>query len=155
MNVIFDLNNIGMVNCSKLTLRLVWLPDFCYREVTVNIRSILYLIFIAYTSVSNAGVATLTFHSRANCANNESISWHLGHNYLLRTVSYHYRSRDLVHIIDTGREATWRSAAVHWGEGTGGWVVVGEHYGVNQYGRDSLIAKETVIDCSIYNGWWD
>ncbi len=61
---------------------------------------------------------------------NESISWHLGHSYNLKTVSIHVNDHmsPSGHLIETGWENTWRSAAVHWGEGTGNWRVEGSHY---------------------------
>lgn len=123
----------------------------------MGLKSVICLIIFSFLKCmpAIAGVTHLTFHSRANCANNESISWHLGHSYLLRTKSFHYQRGVLIHTADTGLEATWRSAAVHWGEGTGGWMVIGEHYGLNQSGNEFLLAKEQVTGCSFYDGWWD
>lgn len=122
-------------------------------------NTVIYFIFFSIFSLSTytaeAGLAGLTFHSRANCVNNESISWHLGQSYLLRTKSLHFKGGRLLHTADTGLEATWRSAAVHWGEGTGGWTVRGEHYGLNQSGKEFLLAKEVVSNCSLYDGWWE
>ncbi|MGM9454658.1 hypothetical protein ACTAZI_15120 [Legionella bozemanae] len=40
-------------------------------------------------NVANAGLAVTTVHSRANCINNESITWWLGHAYDWRVLSAH------------------------------------------------------------------
>ena len=79
---------------------------------------------------STPAQAGLTFFSRANCANNESISWDWpGNSYWLWTYGYHYRGGKWEPTISTGWENTYRSAAIHWGEGfSGGAYVVGDHY---------------------------
>lgn len=66
--------------------------------------------------------AGLVWFSRANCVNNESISWDWpGRNHTLWTNSFHWNSR-------VGWEAP-SSAAVHYGEGVkGGYYVIGAHY---------------------------
>lgn len=47
-------------------------------------------------------------------------------------------------IIQTGWENTYRSAAVHWGEGTlGGAYLVGDFYNWNGYGTVYLGRSET------------
>ena len=61
----------------------------------------------------------------------------------------------LDHSIGTGWQYTWRSAAVHWGEGHGGWIVHGYHWIKNSQGQIRPIGEEIVKDCSIYDGWWD
>lgn len=38
-------------------------------------------------NVANAGLAATTVHSRANCINNESITWWLGHAYDWRVLA--------------------------------------------------------------------
>lgn len=123
--------------------------------IILKTNLIALICLLVFCVTLQAGLANLTFHSRANCGNNETISWHLGHSYLLRTISRHFYKGIYQHTIDTGREVTWRSAAVHWGEGTGGWRVEGEHWGVNQLNHDFLLRVETVYDCSIYDGWWN
>ena len=113
------------------------------------------VLFLCNTA--NAGFNALTIHSRANCANNESISWHFNHNYNLFTTSDHIdgRTGTVVHSVATGWQYTWRSAAIHWGEGRGGWVVHGYHWIKDESGRVICLGEETVSDCSIYDGWWD
>jgi hypothetical protein len=106
----------------------------------------------------NAGLVSTTVHSRANCINNESITWWLGHSYDWRVVSTHTNIYGGGHLIDTGFAMTWRQAAVHWGEAPLNdhrWVVAGYHY-LSDYGRGRVPFDTTNVgDCSIYNGWWD
>lgn len=82
--------------------------------------------------LSQSASAGLTWFSRANCINNESISWDWpGNDRWLWTYSYHYnyRAGRWEQTLATGWENTFRSAAVHWGEGfSGGYYVVGDHY---------------------------
>lgn len=116
---------------------------------------ILAIISIATTSTF-AGLNKLTIHSRANCANNESISWHRGHYYTLLTVSDHLRNDRKLHSLSSEWEYTWRSANVHWGEGVpgGGWFVQAGHY--IMVGNQSILLGFTTADgCNIYEGWWD
>lgn len=112
-----------------------------------------FLLFVLSIR-ADAGLKKFTMHSRANCVNNESISWQRDYSFTLKTVSEHYFNNELQHMLDTGWEYTWRSAAVHWGEGRGGWTVVGYHLQVIN-GSPILLAKTIVRDCSIYDGWWD
>lgn len=103
-----------------------------------------------------AGLKELTIHSRANCGNNESITWHAGHTYTLLTVSDHIRNNMILHRLGSGWEDTWRSANVHWGEaGPGaGWSVQAGHY--QRFGMQEFrLGFTTASDCSIYDGWWD
>ena len=106
---------------------------------------------------SYAGFNGFTMHSRANCVNNESISWDWTHDWWLLTRSYHYAgdTNHLKHIVQTPGAWTWRSAAVHWEEGGSGWVVYGEHFRHYTEGTYHLEKVELVYDCSIYDGWWD
>ena len=114
----------------------------------------LFFVFLATPAI--AGFKELTIHSRANCGNNESISWHAGHSYNLLTVSDHLKDNRLIHSLSSGWENTWRSANVHWGEaGPGsGWYVQAGHY--QRIGRsEHRLGFTTASDCSIYDGWWD
>lgn len=115
-----------------------------------------FFLTLLWTSSLFAGFNGLTVHSRANCVNNESISWDWTTYWVLFTTSDHcdLGSGALIHSIGTGWQSTWRSAAVHWGEGRGGWLVHGHHW-INDHGRVLPIGSETVNDCSIYDGWWD
>lgn len=109
---------------------------------------------------SFAGVRGPTAHSRANCGNNESITWWLGHARDWRVVSFHNYDKDNAkagyHYIDTGMGHTWRQAAVHWRESgpTGKYQVNGYHY-FYERGHEILDVTTTAINCSIYDGWWD
>ena len=84
---------------------------------------------ILITQQASAG---LIFFSRANCVNNESITWDWpGNNFWLFTFGQHYdyQRGAWEPMLSTGWEYTYRSAAIHWGEGfRGGYYVVGDHY---------------------------
>lgn len=119
-----------------------------------------FIFLILFLNLAYPGINGLTYHSRANCVNNETISWDLLEDHRLETASRHtgvnYHS-----IVDSDR-VTWRSAAVCWGEGRGGWNVEGWHYLWDDHGnkfglQDNWHIKqhEVVSDCSIYDGWWD
>lgn len=107
--------------------------------------------------ITNAGVRALTIHSRANCANNESISWHLNNPHELKTISVH-RKQDrwgsYSHVVETPWKNTWRSAAVCWGEGYSGWSVVGYHY-IRERGTQKLLGRTTATNCNLDRGWWN
>ncbi len=128
-------------------------------------KTLLTMSVIFCINSANAGLYGFTMHSRANCANNESISWHAGYSKDLKTYSNHYGPRDQAHSVVTAREITWRSAAVHWGEAApgAGWLVIGEHWGNvpageggSKKGSGFRHLKETVVNsCAIYDGWWD
>ena len=120
-------------------------------------KLIILALLILFSGAANAGFNGLTHHSRANCVNNESISWDWTKNWYFWVVSQHIDARtgDMIHELGTGWQLTWRSAAVHWGEGRGGWWVHGYHYMRLANGQLVLMAEETVADCSIYDGWWD
>lgn len=114
------------------------------------------LVTLIYSFTANAGFHAFTMHSRANCGNNESISWEYRVNRNLGTVTHHYRDGAFVHGLSTGWQFTWRSAAVHWGEAgpRSGWHVIGYHW-QKFNGQDHLLAVTDVLDCNIYDGWWD
>jgi len=115
----------------------------------------LLLLLFLFSAEVNAGLYAFTIHSRANCANNESISWWANHSLYLFTVSDHFFG-DGVHELKTGWEFTWRSAAVHWREAYPGnvWRVIGSHWGADSNGNAYYIGGTAVVDCSIYDGWW-
>lgn len=120
----------------------------------------LFLVALSIILTSNkyAGIAGLTQHSRANCANNESITWHLNQYQKLLTVSthQHYNNGSLTHehTLMTGWDYTWRSAAVCWLEGLSGWRVWGRHYIQKNYQAYELPGTYAT-DCSLDRGWWD
>lgn len=76
--------------------------------------------------------AGLIWFSRANCVNNESIAWDWpGYRHWLWTNSHHwdYQKFGWERAVVTGWEYTFRSAAVHWGEGfRGDYYVWGDHW---------------------------
>lgn len=118
----------------------------------------IFLVFLSFIlfNTANAGFHAFTMHSRANCVNNESISWEYRVYRELGTVTHHYHDGIFIHGYSTGWENTWRSAAAHWGEALpgSGWRVVGYHWQkIN--GQDVLLQITDVSDCSIYDGWWD
>ncbi len=121
---------------------------------------VLGVAILSASSLSHAGLVATTAHSRANCVNNESITWWLGHSFNWRVASTHYASNGgYQHVVDTGFEYTWRSAAVHWGEAYPGnsyrWQVTGYHF-IDTYGNGRVPFDITyATDCSIYDGWWD
>jgi len=117
------------------------------------------IIGVSLLLVSGSSIAAangLSIHSRVNCVNNESISWDATNYHWLLTFSKHHTSKNY-HIIGTNKEKTWRSAAVCWGEGTGGYTyVIGEHTLYDTAGVKTIWTKVTnVLDCSIYDGWWE
>lgn len=130
------------------------------KTMAYGIKTVVFFLVLSVFSTSFAGLKKFTMHSRANCMNNESISWQAGHSMVLRTLSEHvsfdkedFHVKDS-HVIDTGWEHTWRSAAVHWGEGRGGWWVKGYHFRCID-DTAVYLKSEEVVDCSIYDGWWD
>lgn len=95
---------------------------------------------ILYSAPSSASPV---WFSRANCINNESITWDWpGNSQWFWTNNYTYRNGAWEPTIATGWEYTYRSAAIHWGEGVyGGAFVVGDHwrwiswFGTQYFGR--------------------
>jgi hypothetical protein len=121
-----------------------------------------YLFLILLSSQGHAGFHKATYHSRANCLNNESISWDytLAHNYA--TVSFHtpdYANHSLpTHRIESGWEFTKRSAAICWLEGKAlprpdWYYVAGYHWEV--VGKAAILQMQTGTDwCSVDDGWF-
>jgi len=108
---------------------------------------------------SHSGLYKLTHHSRANCVNNESITWWAGHAFWSRIISYHNYDGQQKCLIDTFPKYTWRNAAVHWGEApkiiNGKWNVYAYHILYLPNGSSYTSQITYVDDCSIYDGWWD
>lgn len=125
-----------------------------------HIKIVTNCILLTVSLHTNAGVWGTTAHSRANCANNESITWWANHPNNWRVVSFHnfdYNNPSKgYHVVDTGMSNTWRQAAVHWNESYPGgrYLVTGFHYYMDR-GRQILDTTTKVDDCSIYDGWWD
>jgi hypothetical protein len=116
---------------------------------------ILPTIALLSACLAHAGLDSTTVHSRANCLNNESITWWYLHPYNWRVVSMHHHIQyGEMHSIDTGYDYTWRQHAIHWGEpiASGKWEVWGYHYLKGYHDRtpfDSTYAD----DCRIIDGW--
>lgn len=121
------------------------------------ISKILLLGFFS-CSLTYAGIGGLTAHSRANCINNESISWELGTPRMLKTVSIHrhfneHGFQDKWHLHVRFWANTSRSAAVCWQEGyEGAWTVQGIHW-IREGGREYIFKNTFATNCSIANGW--
>src|SRR5690349_16900848 len=121
-----------------------------------------FIILLVISNHCIAGVAGLTIHSRANCGNNESISWDMRWYRVYATSSSHFNDGNVpnkfTHVINTGWEDTWRSAAVDWVEASpgSGWRVIGTHWMKDpKTGCDIYLGATDVTDCSVYDGWWD
>jgi hypothetical protein len=138
----------------------------CYNGLTIILinevsvmKKILTSLFLisALSTTANAGFYGLTFHSRANCTNNESVAWDWTRYRTLWTSSEHidYATGAIIHVVATQWEYTWRSAAVHFNEGYGGWAVNGIHWLANSYNQVIELGREYVINCGVYDGWWD
>src|SRR5690606_7207412 len=91
----------------------------------IHKATILALPILIYAQVGFSGTFGLTHDSRANCGNNESISWDLTATHDMSASSNHYfvqgnfnawRSKPW-HNVQTGAlYGVNRAAAVHWGE---------------------------------------
>ena len=117
---------------------------------------LLTLLIVAKINIANAGLDWTTVHSRANCGNNESITWWYLHPYNWKVVSIHEYRKSSSHVIDTGYTYTWRQHAIHWGEPVqtnGGWLVWGYHYLKGSHGELFPFDTTFAEDCSIYDGW--
>lgn len=111
------------------------------------------LFVFSFSNYGHTGIYNTTVHSRANCLNNESITWWKGHPYNWKVVSIHKHYQAGAHLIDTGFNYNDRVAAICWGEGVhGGFVVWGYHY-LKGY-HESVPFDTTHADgCSIIDGW--
>lgn len=121
----------------------------------MNLLSKLVVSGLLCASLSaHAGLTRMTVHSRANCMNNETITWWKGHPHRWRVVSVHSTKRAPTHYIDTGFQYTWRSHAIHWGEGIdlGKWEVAGYHYDIN-YSKTIPFDLTYADSCNIIDGW--
>lgn len=111
-----------------------WKVEKLRARVRVGVMTV---VCVSGATMSMAANADLTWFSRANCINNESISWHAFNAEWLWTNTYHYKNGAYLHcdnnIGDGCRgnawQQTWRAAAVHWNEGLiGGFTVYGKHW---------------------------
>lgn len=122
-------------------------------------KKMLAIFTLSLSSLAHAGFNGLTVHSRANCFNNESISWDATTYRILATESLHAYDNKPIHWDGSGWENTWRSAAVCWNEAPPSqhrWVVEGHHH-LKACWNCSVgeLGTTRVADCSVYNGWWD
>ena len=128
-----------------------------YKQIRMIVMKYMVSLFLAFVlmNVANAELNGFTMHSRANCGNNESISWDATQYRVLGTVGHHYHNGTFIHRFSTGWENTWRSASVHWFEANpgSGWRVVGFHW-IKVGTEERLLEVTDVSDCSIYDGWW-
>lgn len=111
--------------------------------------------FICLSLNAHAGLYGLTHHSRANCLNNESITWWAENYGCWRVVSIHKEFYGgAKHKIDTDWRFSSRVAAVHWGEGSKDmpYTVWGYHYDC-EYSEVKPVAQTHATDCQIIDGW--
>lgn len=120
-------------------------------------------VLLVGSNVAFAGLTGLTHASRANCGNNESISWDATRARNLGVTSVHYLINGSFytwmskpnHSVQTGaRYNVYRAAAVHWGESftTNKYVVLGHHWEQINSSR-SVYRRTTTSNCSMYDGW--
>lgn len=125
-------------------------------------RQFISISCAALASLSILGLPTeanaaLTWFSRANCINNESITWESFGSHWLWTNSYHYRNGYYQHCENNASNActgnswqlTWRAAAVHWNEGlSGGWYVLGYHWRWSSSTGTYLLGSTSATNCN-------
>ena len=130
-------------------------------------KSKITLLFsiILFSQFSLAGVWNLTHTSRANCGNNESISWDLRTLRNLAATSVHYNvegnfsnweSSPQHSVSTTAPSSTHRAAAVHWGESAPllkQWYVKGHHW-ERVSSRRTIYRATEAKDCNLSEGWW-
>lgn len=112
-------------------------------------------MLLGLSLTANAGRDSMTIHSRANCINNETITWWWGYEFNWRVVSFHkHLTEKLQHQIDSGFNWTWRAHAIHWGEPfiSGFWEVYGYHYEM-EYSKYVPFGTTYADDCQIIEGW--
>lgn len=137
----------------------------CFRNVTAHsaaVRRAALCVALLGLTLSPVANADLTAFSRANCVNNESISWHAFAPEHLWTSSNHYYFGLWQHCLDSqGRNCvsgsnfaaslTWRAAAVHWLEGPPGatvWFVTGKHWRYDPLGRWYVWRSTSATGCN-------
>lgn len=112
------------------------------------------VVLTSLATQAHAGLFATTVHSRANCINNESITWWNGHPYDWRTISMHIMQDGNYHYVDSQWNYRDVSRAVHWGEGlSGGWRVRGFHY-LKSYNMSVPFAETYAEGCNIIDGWF-
>jgi hypothetical protein len=139
---------------------------------------VLSALILLSTNISYAGFNGYTYASRANCVNNESVSWDALEKWDMIVYSKHCRGgvclddfsqvctngeSTICHVQFTSKINTLghRAAAVHWTEGQFGradWKVIGGFYR-KLMGSDGKsfwdLHNDIVKDCNIYDGWYE
>lgn len=112
------------------------------------------LVALIFSNSAMAGATQLTHNSRANCGNNESISWDGSRKRTLSVSSYHVKSGTSHYVTTGGFSSTYRAAAVHWGESftPNLWYVRGTHWEMLN-GR-TIRTSTYASDCRISEGWY-
>ena len=115
-----------------------------------------YSIIAICMALANPTNAEVTYFSRANCVNNESLTWDPMQTYypVLIAKSSHKWTGGGAHSISDSR--TWYNSAkaIHWGEGVstpGGdyWVVTGIHAW-----QDRLMRFNTATSSATFCNLW-
>lgn len=129
MHLIFYRRNTSIMNVVLTSITLLY-ASFLVAQTIVSDEQIL---FSDNEIPFAAGRFDLSMFSRANCINNESITWTYdisnSNQWYLWTQSsqINFQTGEYIEIY-AGPEETWRSAAINWGGGiTGGWLVHGIH----------------------------
>ena len=123
-------------------------------------RLITTALLATLTTNANCAFNGLSHHSRANCAGfNETVTWWYNHPIVSRVESKHYPlgifgKTTNMHEIILPKTNEFRHAAYHIGEISGTYTVTGYHF-MYVKNREILVQTENVIDCSIYDGWWN
>lgn len=120
-----------------------------------RIRKITSFALLTLAVNAHSGLYKTTVHSRANCLNNESITWWYNHPFNWRVVSVHHQPPNgTTHTMDTGFNYNSRVAAIHWGEGSTlhAWEVWGYHF-LYEYNKKIPFDTTYANFCSFIEGW--
>lgn len=124
--------------------------------INTKLAKIVFTVAVAASTmlVSAPSRAGMVWFSRANCFNNESITWDWpGNNHMLWTNSFHYNGRAgrWEAPIRTGWQWTYRSAAIHAWEGLkGGYYVIGHHFNYSYPQGEYLMGYTPTTNCQIH-----
>ena len=124
---------------------------------------VLVTLLTGLSGFASAGIFDLTHTSRANCVNNESISWEAGGRWLMGVWSSHYKIygnlnglvHAPVHHVFSGIVDGWRAAAIHSREAyphKPDYVVFGQHWVALNKHR-TLYRRSFAVDCNLAEGW--
>ena len=145
------------------------------RSSCVFLHSSLFTLFLFIVCFSNAYAAANSFtnHSRANCFNNESISWdgraifRTAYKFDAAVISQHFPALTYFstlfspyHLATTGAQFDrWRVAAIHIGEGSTigvnilpGHIVRGYHW-LRINSRRIPLSYSFATDCNLSQGF--